>query len=409
MPLDVFSIFVIAAITILLGYVGNAIFNKTRVPDVLWLLLFGLAIGPILGIIDVGIFTAISPFLSTIALLFVLFDAGLNMNFYQLIHQFPRSVFMAVANMVILIFAVGFIMHVLAGNFLLGALLGAIVSDTSSISILSMIRNLDIKSKSRTFLVVESVVTDPFVIIVAITIIEMISLGTFGNPVKGVISSFSIGAMIGIVAGIAWLTVMDRLKGKPFDYILTLSILLLLYVFVETSGGSGAVSSLLFGLVLGNGGVFSRFLRLSKRYTVDNMVKSMQTEISFFISSFFFVFLGMIVSIVFSSFILGIAVAAVAIIARIVTSKAVLHNYDVPHFDRNIIMHIAPKGLAAAIMAEIAVSSGLAGTENFIAIVFTVILATTIYASIAERFIIGRRNNGQMASEKPAKARPSLH
>jgi len=388
MVLDVFSIMVIAAVTILLGYIGNAIFKKTKVPDVLWLLIFGLAIGPLFGIVDIDLFVSISPLLSAIALMFILFDAGLNMNFYRMVRQFPRSILMAVLNIGILIVVVGFLWQMVFGDFLIGALLGAIIGGTSSPVIISIVKNLEMEVKSRTFLIVESIITDPLVIIISIAIIKIITLGVIGNPLGDILGSFSIGGMVGIVAGVSWLIVMDKLKGKPFDYILTLSILLLLYVFVETAGGSGAIASLFFGLVLGNGGIFSRFLGLSKRYTVDSMVKSMHTEISFFIRSFFFVFLGMVIVISMSSFALGLGIAVIVITVRFVSSRFVLLKYEVPSFDRGVITHMAARGLAAAIMAEIVISSSIAGTEGFITIVFTVIIATIFYSSIAERFLV---------------------
>src|SRR3989344_9023792 len=161
MALDVFGIMVLAAVTILLGYIGNVIFKKTKIPDVMWLLLFGMAIGPVFGIIDINVFKAISPLLVSVALMFILFDAGLNMNFYRMVDQFPRSVFMGILNIAVLIAAIGFLWHIVFGDFLVGALLGAIVGGTSSPVVMSMTENLEMDSRSKTFLAVESIITDP--------------------------------------------------------------------------------------------------------------------------------------------------------------------------------------------------------------------------------------------------------
>ena len=54
------SMLVLTGVTIFLGYVGNLIFEKTRIPDAVWLLVFGLLVGPIFNLIDTTMFLSIS-------------------------------------------------------------------------------------------------------------------------------------------------------------------------------------------------------------------------------------------------------------------------------------------------------------------------------------------------------------
>ena len=275
------------------------------------------------------------------------------------------------------------------GSFIIGALLGAIIGGTCETVLSSMLNNLRISSRTKSFLNIESIITDPLVIVISLTLIQIIISGTFGNPIKDVITYFSVGCIIGLITGICWLIIMDRLKGKPFDYIVTLAILLLIYVFSESYGGSGALAALLFGLVLSNGRIFSRFLGLSKTYTIDKMVKSIHAEISFFIRSFFFVFLGMIIVLTTSSIAIGLLIAAVAIVARFLIYRFVIIEKNEPKLDKSIVAHLGPRGLAAAVLAQIAVLSGVVD-ESFVTIVFTVIIATIVYSSIAERVLLKR-------------------
>jgi len=50
--IDVLSLFTLFGMTIIVGYVGSLIFDKTRIPDIIWLFLFGLLVGPFLGLVD---------------------------------------------------------------------------------------------------------------------------------------------------------------------------------------------------------------------------------------------------------------------------------------------------------------------------------------------------------------------
>jgi NhaP-type Na+/H+ or K+/H+ antiporter len=59
---------------------GNLFYVKTKIPDVIWLLLFGFIIGPVFKLYDPEPFIRASPFMSIIALCIILFDAGINMD-----------------------------------------------------------------------------------------------------------------------------------------------------------------------------------------------------------------------------------------------------------------------------------------------------------------------------------------
>src|SRR3989338_6050058 len=94
--IEPFSFLTLFSITIVIGYLGSVIFSKTRIPDVIWLLLFGILIGPVFALVDRSLFIAISPFLAALALLLILFDAGLNMDFYQMVRGFSRSMLLTI-------------------------------------------------------------------------------------------------------------------------------------------------------------------------------------------------------------------------------------------------------------------------------------------------------------------------
>ncbi|HLD48933.1 MAG TPA: cation:proton antiporter [archaeon] len=384
MAIDPFSILILFSLTIVVGYVGSYIFSKTRIPDVILLLFFGMIVGPLFHLVDTAIFLTISPFLAALAILIILFDAGLNMDFYQMVHSFSRSMFLAVLEILLGIVVVAFVSMQLFGfDLLRGMLLGTILGGTSSAIVIVVVSRLKMNEKAKTFLNLESIITDPMVVVIAIVLIGMITQSAVQSPVNSILATFSIGAVLGILAGVIWLIVLDRLHGRPFDYMLTLAVLFLLYTFVESTGGSGAIAALLFGLVLGNGLTFSKILKSKKREGFGHLLRTFQSEVSFFIRSFFFVYLGLIVSINPTYLIYGIGISVLLIITRIAAVQLSTIKMGLTKLEKNISMHMAPRGLATAVLAQLPISYGIAGAQIFSDIAFVVILATMIYTTIA--------------------------
>ncbi|HIG97140.1 MAG TPA: hypothetical protein HA230_02235 [Candidatus Aenigmarchaeota archaeon] len=388
MVLDSFSILALFGITIVVGYVGHIFFDKTRISDVFWLMIFGIIIGPVFNLVDRTLFVSISPFLAALALLIILFDAGINMDFYKMVRSFPRSILMAVLGMVISTLAVAAVaVYLMNFTWLYGLLLGAIVGGTSSAIVITIVKRLHMREQPKMIVTLESVFTDPLVIVVSIVLINIIAQnGNHISPLQSILSAFSIGAVIGLFVGLIWLFTLDKLRGRPFDYMLTLALLFLLYVFVESAGGSGAIGALAFGLVLGNGTAFSTMLKTKKHFGFSKLQRTFQNEVSFFIRAFFFVYLGIIVSINTTYVIYGLAVAVALILVRLVAAEISTFRMTLTHAEKNMIRTMAPRGLAAAVLAQLPAAYNIPNAAVFSDIVFIVILATVIYTTIATRF-----------------------
>jgi cell volume regulation protein A len=319
--IEPFSFLTLLAIIIIIGYVGSWIFEKTRIPDVIWLLIFGLLAGPIFGMVDPSLFVDLTSLMVALALMIILFDAGLNMNIYQFIKGFPRSTLLAILNIFFAMVLVGYISVVAFGLELIkGLALGAAIGGTSATIVLTIIKGLKLGQDVRTLLSLESILTDPICIVLAITLLKIISPPQLplSLAVNEIFSEFSIAFLWGLVAGIIWMFILDYIKGRPFDYMLTLAIVFLTYVIVESIGGNGSVAALAFGLALGNSTAISKMLKLKKRFVFNRkMIKRFHSEITFFIRSFFFVFMGLVMIIDVNFIFWGVLITLALIISRI--------------------------------------------------------------------------------------------
>jgi cell volume regulation protein A len=113
-----------------------------------------------------------------------------------------------------------------------------------------------------------------------------------------IVTRFAVGALLGFLVGLVWIKVLGITKKQEFTYMLTIAALILCYVASEILGGSGSLSALLFGLVLGNYSevysVFSKKTGLSYMTESKDNLRHIQGELSFLVRAFFFVFLGLI-------------------------------------------------------------------------------------------------------------------
>jgi cell volume regulation protein A len=242
-----------------------------------------------------------------------------------------------------------------------------------------------IKPKIRNILNLESIITDPIIIVIVIALIQ-ISVSQTTTPIAtSLATAYSTALVIGFIAGITWLVLLDRIRGK-FDYMLTLSFILLLYVGVESLGGSGAISALIFGIVLGNGKRFTKFLRFKKLFSVDYMIKRFQREITFFMKSFFFVYMGIIASFNITYFLYGVIITGAIILVRMVVIKISTYRMAITKLESNIMKVMIPRGLAAAVLAQLPLAYGVPGGEIFLNVTFIIILFTVLYTVIATRF-----------------------
>ncbi len=385
------SLLIFAAI-IIFGFISNAIFKKTRIPDLIWLMLLGIIIGPVTGLLNRGAIVSLMPYLSALALLFILFDAGLNMNLYKLLKEMPRGSLLAFISFGFSMLAVGFISYYfLELNLTTGLLLGAIVGGVSSAIVIPIMSGLrSINDHTSLILEIESVITDPLAIIVSLALVAIISSGAsglsgVGSAIQLTISSFSISIVFGLFAGILWLVLLQHLKGEDYFYILTLGFLFLLYGIVELLGGSGAISALIIGLVLGNGQSIGRMLR-SKTLCVNMPAKTraLQSEISFFIKTFFFVSLGAIITFDKISLILyGIMISLILLFVRSLAVWISTYHSKFEKVDKAIMAFMLPRGLSAAVLATIIlVEYSLPGTEVFAEVIFSIIFSTAILSTL---------------------------
>lgn len=402
--MEVEIIFLIIASIIGIGFASNYTFKRTKIPDVLFLMLLGIVLGPLTGILSQEMFVDAIPFVSAIALMIILFDGGLGFDIYRVIKEVPRAVLLAILSFSFSAISIAILSYyALNLGVMQAVLLGSILGGVSSPIVIPIVSSLeDFGTEPEMLLDIESVITDPLCIVVAIVLMDVITgtsagglTSAFSPVLNRAVSFFSVSIVIGLVFGILWLVFLRHIKGERYHYMLTLSYLFLVYSATEFLGGSGAISSFMVGIVLGNGKNIGKMFRMEKKYFgLTEKTKRFHEQISFFVKSFFFVILG--VTITFKNpllFLFGLIITLVIVFTRYLVVEIVSYRTSFSRTEKSIMTFMAPRGLAAAVLASMPIAQyNIVGTETFPEISFSVILGTAIVSTIGV-FVIEHRKD----------------
>ncbi|MEO9309635.1 MAG: cation:proton antiporter [Nitrososphaera sp.] len=371
------------AIVIFLGVAGESFFKRTGIPDIAFLMVLGVIIGPILGIVSTDTVIEIVPYFAAVALILIMFDGGINLDIRTVIKTAHYALFLSVAGFVTSVISVALVaLYGLGWGLVESVLLGTIVGGSSSIIVFGLVRRLPISDQTKSMLSLESAITDILVTIIAFVLIEMLISGHF-DPNHAVYSfgkSVVVGLVLGFGIGIPWAYVTTKLQNAQHSYMLTIGILFVIFFIEKSLGGTGALAPLIFGLMLGNKQLISRYLRFKvPEISVDDPTHN---QLTFLVRSFFFVFVGLLATIGSLEFIFfGIVGTMLIYLTRIGIVRISLKRFSV--FDNKVTAAMIPRGLAAAVVATIPLTMGLQNAESYPQIVFVIILSSVIITTIA--------------------------
>ena len=372
-----------AGVTIFLGVAGESFFKKTGIPDIAFLMILGVIIGPLLGIIQPEAVVEVVPYFAALALIIIMFDGGLNLDLKSMVKTAHFALLLAILGFAVSMVIVTMLAHYgLGWEWLDSILLSSIVGGSSSIIVFGLVRQLRVSEETKSMLSFESALTDILSTIVAFIMFEAVLSGYFDIELLGITfgRNIAIGLLLGLGVGIPWMFVTTKLANAQHSYMLTLGILFVLYFMAQSLGESGALTALVFGLMLGNRYRLSRYLRIKlPEISTDD---TMHNQLTFLVRSFFFVFVGLLASFGQIEYIIfGIVSAILIYLGRLIVTKTTLTN-RFSALDRKVTSVMIPRGLAAAVLATFAITLGIPNGEVYPQIVFFVIMGSVIITTI---------------------------
>jgi cell volume regulation protein A len=373
-------------------------FRKTNIPDVLVLVIVGIVLGPVLGFVSPADFGKVGSLFATIALVVILFEGGTTLDMNVLGKSLSSTGKLALGCFLLttlIVAAVG--MYALGLTVLPAAMLGLTLGSTSPAVIIPLVKALRVSEKPATVLVLESALTDVLSIVGVFALLQVQNQGAVGagHLVGSVLSAMVFAAVIGVLGGIGWLLVLGRVRDFPNTISSTLAFVFIVYGATEGLGFSGAIASLALGITLTN---FEKF-KLNRIPSIDRNIVPLNevdlifySEAVFLLKTYFFVYMG--ISIHFGA--VQIAVTAVAMVLaiyvmRIVLTRFVFRDPEYSLRDTAFTSMLAPKGLAAAVLAALPLQYGVAGGEvirdtTYMAVLFSITLTALLVMAYPSRF-----------------------
>jgi cell volume regulation protein A len=384
-------------------------YSKTRVPDIIWLILFGILVGPIFNLIETGLFHTLAPLMSILALGIILFEAGINFDVKTLFGSLMKSTILSITSIFSSIVIIGVILSRFFPNdfnLLQAMLLGAMVGGTSTVAVYGIMSSLkssfnDIYN-AQVLLTMESIISDPVCIISSITIIKMIMLPgvTFTSGIMDITYVFLISSMIGFVIGLLWAFLLSFIRGRPFTYIITLAVLFPSYILAEAAigEGAGAMIALIFGLTISNIKYFLSIFNIEYQINIDyERLRDFHEEITFFIKSFFFVYIGLVVNLSLKFMLIGLGISLLLMIIRFLLVE-VIGSIFLSLEEKIVSQYVYASGLPAFVMSQLPLIFDEGGIffsnpRIYTELAMPIVLGTIIYSAFIGPIMIKRSIN----------------
>jgi len=386
---DVALIIAVVGIIIFLAHLFTGLFNRIMVPDVIFLIILGIVLGPILGILPPSLFIEIGPIFATITLIIILLECGFTLKLSTLRTVVPGAMALALVIFPLTMAIVTGLALWLTDLELLPALiLGAIIGSTSEAIVIPLVRQLKIEEKSQALLSVESTVTAVLSIIFALTLIDTYKLGQFQvlDVAGSLIASFLVAIGLGVAGAFIWSLFLNRIRHVKNTMFTTAACVFVIFGVVELLGFNGPIAALAFGITLGNlkpmpFPFFKKGLRLESGGLTE-VEKAFFGEIAFLLKTFFFIYLGISLEMISTEMMILAAVFTVIVfILRLVAVRLTVGG-TAPAKDASFIAVMAPRGLTAIVLVAIVCQQEILGGELIKSLTYGIVLFSVVLTSL---------------------------
>ncbi|MEM3781823.1 MAG: cation:proton antiporter [Candidatus Micrarchaeaceae archaeon] len=389
-------LFVLFAGIVFLGYVLTELFYKIKVAVVLPLMLIGLALGPLFHVVSTSSSSTVIvlvPYITALAVAFILFDVGLRIRLkdLNLAYALRFTFLLSLATGTLLGIAIFLATHL---GVLLSFAAGFGLAGPSSVVIPAILRKTRINKSLKATLSFESVVVDSVTLIVPIILIEVLALRSVSiGALVSMFEGFFIGSLIiGVVSAFFWVFILKAFKehSEEYSWMLTISMVIATYGISQALGANGAITVFVFGVMLANMPEMSAWLKAYTtgiKYVLAHVFRY-QREVTFFVSTFLFVYIGLLFQISVQDYLL--ALVAIGITALVFYTrtlflpliKDLIKNKERNGPDMLAARYSVARGLSPVIVATLPLAFGVYAPPSFVGVLFLSILFTNALTTI---------------------------
>ena len=369
------------------AHLFNGLFKYTKIPNVLILLIIGIASGPVFGFVREAHFGSIGPIFTRITLVLILFESGTNLKIGELFKSIGSAFLITLFNFIASTVIGTLVALTLPDVDTLSAVFfGVIIAGTSSAVVIPIIKQLKMNKKGYTTLMLESALSDVLCLVIGLALLQAMKQGVFemSDILNAIWRSFLFAFLIGFIGGLLWSIIIRFTRIIENSKVMNLAIVFIIYGLTEYLGLNGGIAVLIFGITLGNAHLLENTF-LSTIFPSKELLENEKDffgELVFIMSTFFFVYVGICMK--FGSawiYMLALFIVGLIIAVRPISIKLLVRS-KMSFKDLSIMSIMAPKGLVPAILASIPIQYGLAGGENIQMLAFAVVLLSILICSI---------------------------
>ncbi len=357
----------------------------TRLPAILYLLILGIVIGPLLGYLDPDALFGdlLFPFIS-LSVAVILFEGSMTLRLSEI-----RGLGKVVRNLITFGAAITWLIGALAAYYLLdfsaglAALFGAIVVVTGPTVIVPMLRSVRPNAKIANVLRWEGIMIDPLGALLAVLVYNFIlsdkASAALGTVLLTFFKTIGVGIVIGFVAAIATGFILRRhLIPEYLRNMFVLTLVIGVFAISDLlQHESGLLAVTVMGISLAN----------IRDLDIEDILNFKETLSLLLISGLFIILaarveLHQFIDIGWPA--LGV-LAIIIFVARPLSVILAAWGSDLDWRERTLIAWIAPRGIvAAAVAAVFALRLDATGYDNALFIIpltFTIIIGTVVIQS----------------------------
>jgi potassium/hydrogen antiporter len=372
-------------IILLIGLLTSVLGNKFRIPNILLLLLIGIAVGKITYNDGPLIFfpELFLTGISILALVMIVFDSASrfsirNLDYFSL-HTLWLSVVFLIFNLAFLTIFTAIIFKV--ESIFLAFMFSALMSGTDPAAVLSMLKNA--KSKVFEFLKLEALLNTPLVVLLPFLILDLrtvlkdkILIATFIDQFVPLLQQFIVGIGSGILIGLIMFKFMKKQYSVVLSPLAVITSALLAYTISENLQGNGVLAVTAMGLLFGNVYVKQKF-----------QLQEFSSVFSNSLEILVFVLIGLIVAFPFTVvfFAKSLVLFSIYLIIRFFSIAVSLKKMNFSLKEKIFMSLNVQKGIAVAVVVFSLANLGISGIESILNLVLAFMLYSIILSSVILR------------------------
>ena len=375
---------------VVLGIAAQWLAWRVKVPPILFLLLIGIALGPIFGLLEPDeLFGDLLFPIVSLAVGVILFEGSLTLRFREI-----QGVSATIIRMVSLGALVSWGVAATAAHWFVGLdwpiafLFGALVVVTGPTVIAPLLRIVRPTARVSKILRWEGIIIDPIGALLAVLVFEFIvTQSQTGAGFGGVLLPFLELVILGTVLGAAggWLLGQMLSRHVLPDYLINVTVLASVLAVFTLSNVAAEESGLLAVTVMGI------WLANMRGVPLDDILHFKETLSILFISGLFILLAARIDPATLSQVGFGalLVLAAIVFVAQPLKVWLSAIGSGLSWREKTMIAWIGPRGIVAAAVSGLfalkLVDEGLEGAEVIVPLTFIVIVGTVVLASLTAR------------------------